>query len=363
MNAPEHQDAQGTIARCKPDDLEELLRFRGAVHGASTIFADARHLRWQHQETPSPSQRPLSCWVYRRAGRIEGQIGGTRVGLKAGDRECEALWTLDGAVDPACRGKGIFSALLDPVSAECDLTMATESSPPGKRAMLRAGWIDLGTLDLFVRPLDLRRLIHARGRPALGATLGTFADALLRGFESPALLACGRAKLRLEEVERFDDRADAVWKQSSAFYPVICKRDRAFLEWRFERYPSARFRLLYLHRGSETVGYAVVRIGSRGGLPTSYLVDFLCPPRLLPWLLLLILRFSRDAGMALVCCLHRNPLSTAAFKALGFARRDTGWPLVAKIRSLPAAEETLVRGPNNWFLTGADSDLDRPRPE
>ena len=108
---------------------------------------------------------------------------------------------------------------------------------------------------------------------------------------------------------------------------------------------------------------------SKSGLPWStkqamgIIVDFLCEPPWIPGLLAVCLQFFRAERMSTVCCLHRNPVSTAAFAALGFARRDTGWPFLAKPRSVSAAGLALVRDPGNWFLTGADSDLDRPRPE
>jgi len=347
----------GLVERCSADDTGELLRFRASVHGPSTIFSDPDYFRWMYQDGPAGAGHEMSCWVYRREGRISGQIGGTRVALKVGGSVVDALWALDGALDPSCRGEGILSALIAPVSDEREVVMATEVHPAGRRAVLRAGWIDLGTLDWFVRPIDVGALLRARGLRLLAASVGRGATAALR------MVASVRPrKLALEPVEGFDTRSDRVWKEASPFYPVICRRDRAFLDWRFGRYPRPRYQCYYLQRGREVVGYAVIRFGSRSGLPAAYLVDFLCAPAQLPELLTLFLDVARMKGMVTGCCLHRNPVSTSAFTAMGFVRRNTGWPLLAMPRGLPEREGSLVAQSSNWYLTAADSDLDRPRP-
>lgn len=299
----------------------------------------------------------MSCWAYRREGRIGGQIGGTRPTLKVGNRTFDALWAIDGAIDPDWRGRGVLSALLGAVGEERDVAMATEVHPAGVRAMLNCGWKLLGTLGLYVRPIDVASLLRARGRSVAATLLGTPANAALRAIERVL-----RPALSLEEIDRFDDRVDRVWKEASTFYPVACCRDLGFLDWRFGRYPGTRYRFFHLHREATVVGYAVVRFGRRGGLPAAYLVDFFCAPRWIPALLALFLDLARGEGAATACCLHRNPVSTSGFAALGFVRRETGWPLLVRPRALPPREETLATRPASWFITAADSDLDRPRP-
>ncbi len=353
-----------SISRCRLDELDDLLRFRSAVHGEGSIFADEGYLRWMYLGHPAADRAAISCWTCRSPnGRVIGQIGGYPVGLRIDDEQAGAFWTLDGAVEPAQRGQGVFGRLLEPAAAERDVAMVTESSPSGKKAMLRAGWIDLGTLPIFVRPLRISAMLQTRGRRALSSTVGLAADVVLWSADRLARLACAVASLDLEEITRFDGRTDAIWEKASRSYRVICRRDSATLNWRFVDFPKSRYRSFYLRRGGEPIGNAVLHLGSRGGDPAGTIVDFLCEPRWLAGLLALCLLWFRTEGMTTVCCLHRNPVSTVAFAALGFARRDTGWPFLANPRSVSAAALALLGEPGNWFLTGADSDLDRPRSE
>ena len=350
------------ISRCMPSDERELIAFRSTVHGPETIFADADYFRWMYCD-PHTSADRMACWVHRVAGRIEGQIGGFPVLLKVGGRQTQGLWALDGAVSPDHRGRGVLEALLDSIEQEKEVEMATEVTPGGQRVMLRKGWEDMGTVPMFIRPLDLGAIVAKRaGR--LAGTAGDAIGLLWRGFELQALAAAAREGLALEPIACFDGRADRIWQEASPSYPVICRRDAAYLNWRFARFPKERYRLFYVVRsGNAPVGYCVLRAGARYGLSAGYIVDFLCAPHWTRHLVALCLQQFRRDRLAAVCCMHRNPVSSAPFLTLGFVPRSTSWPCVIKARDPAAAWFALAKDPANWFLTGADSDLDRPRPE
>jgi hypothetical protein len=349
----------GSVERCSRRDADDVLRFRSRVHGPATVFADPQYYRWMyHDGAVARGDADPACWVYRHAGRVVGQIGAIPVALKAGDHVFDAMWGLDGAIDESLRGQGVLPALLGPFAEERDLAMATEVHPAGVRACLRAGWIELRTLPLFVRPIDLGAFLRAGRLRLFAGTFGRAANLALRAIERVQ-----RSAVALEQVGRFDQRVDRVWDEASPSYPVICRRDLAFLEWRFGRYPAPRYRCYYLRRGPDVVGYAVVRAGRRGGLPASYLVDFLCEPRWLPGLLGAFVQLAVRDGAAIACCLHASPISTSAFIRAGFFERDTGWPLLVRLRSAPRSAAALVVDGKNWFVTAADSDLDRPRPQ
>ncbi len=357
------QAGSPAIARCAPGDERELIAFRTAVHGPQTIFADAGYFRWMYCDPHTSSSDRMTCWVYRAAERIEGQIGGFPVVLKVGETETPALWALDGAVSTDHRGKGVLEALLDSIGQEREVEMATEVTPGGRRVMLRKGWVDIGTLPLFIRPLDIGAILTKRaGR--LGGFIGQAIGLLGRGLELQALAAAARDGLALEQIASFDASADRIWEQASPSYPVICRRDSAYLNWRFARFPKERYRFFYLVRSaSEPVGYCVLRAGARYGLRAGYIVDFLCAPRWTRPLVALCLQHFRREGMAAVCCIHRNPVSSTPFISLGFLPRSTSWQCVLRTRDPAASAFALAKDSGKWFLTAGDSDLDRPRPE
>jgi hypothetical protein len=270
---------------------------------------------------------------------------------------------LDGAVDKLERGRGIFGSLVDSAVRHAPVAMVTECSEGARRVMIGRGWSDLGTLPLFVRLLDARALLATRGHPTAGRTLGLMADTAAGALDGIALLACKRAGISLEMVERFDQRSDRIWQDLSPCYPLICRRDLTYLDWRFSRFPGARYCLFYLLRGGDAAGYAVLRFGVRGGLPAAYLVDFLCAPGLLSGLLTLCIELCRERGQSTLCCVHLSPVSVRPFLLRGFRPRDTGWPFLVYAGQVESDQRAILFDRTSWFLTAADSDLDRPRPE
>jgi hypothetical protein len=165
----------------------------------------------------------------------------------------------------------------------------------------------------------------------------------------------------LVEVERFDERSDEIWRNVSRHYGVIVRRDRAYLDWRFNGVFARRYRRFYLVQRGAPIGYAVLRDGQRHGLATGEIVDYLCSPRRLPALLTCCVHQLARAGAKMAYCLNQSVHAGWAFWVNGFLRRDSSWPLLVHTRNLAPRPAALLRDRHNWFITRGDSNLDRPR--
>jgi hypothetical protein len=160
------------------------------------------------------------------------------------------------------------------------------------------------------------------------------------------------------ETPSFDERADAIFAALSNRYPVLCQRDRRWLEWRFERYPQpGRYRMYWVVRKGAAAGYAVLRAGTHHGIPSGVLVDHLCDPAVVPAMLALCMEQFRAAGAAVATCLQLDPLAGAAYRRLGFFRRNSGWRFLCR----PTAKASAILDRGAWFLTAGDANVDRDR--
>lgn len=345
------------ISAYTPDARESLLELRREVYGASALMATPEYVRWLYESSEGRAQ----LWVYRRSGRVRGQQGAIPVELVIHGQPVRAIWTIELAVSPPLQGWGIGHAL-DLVAAKAaPVRLGAEVTEAARRNYLQSGWIDLGDLPLWVRPLDASALLDGRIRSPFGSVVAPALDACLRALELLDRATARARRVSLEEVERFDDRADAVWEASVASYSVICKRDSKHLNWRFvERVGSERSTLVHLMADRRPVGWAVLRRGMRHGRRCGEIVDFLCPRRWTHALLGACVAFFREQrDVAAVYCLHAGP--SAALRAQGFVRRTSGWPLMVHAGSLTPEQTALLRDPRAWFVTAGDANLDRPR--
>ncbi len=361
--APGRKDLTG-IRQHEATDIPELMVLRAATHGVRSIFTDRSYFDWVYSERPVAVGKPSELWLHPSGARIDGQVGVVPVELKIAETSVDACWVFDLAVDPSTRGRGTAGALVSIACERAQAAMALEVSGGGRHVLLRAGWSDLGGLPLFVRPVDTRVLarrwtnrapvVGALGNRILsGAAHVADAGAGLIGFLPHDLVPC--------QIDRFDERADAIWDEASGFYPVAVRRDSRLLNWRFADFPhKGRYRLFYFLREDKPLGYAVLRVGEHHGAPAGYIVDFFCRPRWMYGILAHSIRHLQREQVAAIYCLHLNPVTTTPLLALGFIPRKSGWPFVADLRRLPLAAARLASDPRNWFITAGDGDVDRP---
>jgi GNAT superfamily N-acetyltransferase len=341
-----------------PTDRADVLAFRRAMYGPESFKAGPRYLEWALDQPHAAPGAP-AVWLYRTEGEVRGQVGGYRTRFQVGGARRTALWVLDLVVDPNVRQRGIGKALAKAAS-DSDLTLSIDVSADAGVMFRRLGWSDLGDVPLHVRPLTSAffearssRVLRLAARPVAAAMRG------IEGAWRPVLRAAG---LDLVRVRCFDERSDEAWARAAPGLLVASQRDRAFLEWRFGRFPMAdRYGLYYLMQGAKALGHAVLRTETRGRVTAGHVVDFACEHWAVAPLLALASATLRARGADVAYCLCASPFPATAFAAAGFGRHASGWPLFADLRNLTWGERLLAARARGWFVTAGDSNIDRPR--
>jgi hypothetical protein len=105
-----------------------------------------------------------------------------------------------------------------------------------------------------------------------GATLlGSGLDATRRyALERPP-----PRRLKISEVDFFDDRVDELWSCVHRDYGVVAIRDLRYLKWRYHARPDVTYRYVVALDGDQLAGYLVFRLGDHDEMLCGYIVDFL----------------------------------------------------------------------------------------
>ena len=348
------------ISRYRQADREALLEFRRDHYGADAAQADPAYIDWQFRDAPQIAGLGPPLVVARREGKIVGALGTIRTYLHFEGRSLPASWAIDFAVRKELRRAGIGENLSLVSREEAGTRLIIEASAPTRGIVARAHYDSVCDVPLLVRPLDPAAWLRSHRVPAALASLAGAGRPLLAALQARALGAARSLGVELAETRGFDERADALFQVHALRYPLLCRRDREWLEWRFEKYPQpGRYRLHWLMRKGEAVGYAVLRPGAHHGIPSGVLVDYLCAPELIPALLALCLERFRTEGAAVATCLHLSPFAAGAFRSAGFFRRSSGWRFLA--RAGPGVEPARILDPRSWFVTAGDTNVDRVR--
>jgi hypothetical protein len=353
------------ISRYQDGDAADLREFQQRMFGDGARQLDRQRFAWLLERNPCRSPEGIGLWVCRRDGKIVGQQAEIAYELSVGGRVRPAAWTIDLMVDEAWRIKGVAPGLVATQLAERGLAGGLNLSDKGKRTYERGGWTDLGVVGVYVRPLDVKRAMRLAPVPARVRRLAPVADAGLRAADLALAGAARALGLRLEPVDRFDERLDEVWSRAAPDYRVLAVRDAAANRWRIDERPDHdRMQRFLLRRRGSTLGYVVLRRNAGTGERASIVVDYLAPVRWVAPLLTLAGFEARRDGAAALMAKTRNARAHRSLRAAGFVwRRSVGDdPIRFMFRCDAHAEgaevNDLVTDPDAWFVTSADSDLE-----
>lgn len=353
------------VSRYEPCDQTSLLAFRQSALGAHAPQAEASYFRWQSEKNPELDGGGAPVWFLRHDGRIIGQLSAIPVALQVMREVHRASWGVDLIVEDALRGRGVGTALCNACVAEYGLTLGAAVSADARKALSRSGWKDLGTLPLFVRPLQGTETLLSSVLPRASVVLGASIDRVIRAADGVAGKAISAwTGTHFEEVSRFDDRVDALWASVSPDYEVVARRDQRTLNWRYADHPEpGRYRMVSALKGDQLVGYAVVRVGRWRDQLGGYIIDFLASLNHITALLVECLRVLREAGARWVLCWQTHRTLHSILKLLGFIRRPSGCALLVRVGAASETHAQVLLDRGRWYLTAGDSDIDRPRVE
>jgi GNAT superfamily N-acetyltransferase len=342
-------------ARYQPAQREALLAFLQRAYGSSSLFAQESYVRWLYEEGQGSAL--YLQWI---DGRVVGQLGSQRCLLSVGGKDVLAHWAVNFFVDPELQHAGIGAALANFRKLDTPISLSIEVTPFAVKTAKRVGSVSAGAVPIFARALTGRAISRRFGswtRPfALLAMPGL---AALDWFAERTLRA---EKVELHPVPAFDERADKLWADNRGRYPVVSDRSAAALNWRFAKYPvPGRYKLFYVLRAGAAIGYVVLRTELRDGLLDGVVVDFFCAPEATYTVLAAAAGRLRAEGAGAIFCLVCLPGQASPFRRLGFVRRPGAWPLYVRTTGVEPVLEGQLRQLSNWFLTSAESDIDRPR--
>jgi hypothetical protein len=351
------------ISRYRPDDADDLADFQLTNFGPGTRQVDRERDAWLFDGNPCRSEGDgRDMWVCRRDGIIVGQQAEIPFDLRVGTSDHRAAWGIDLMVDDAWRMRGVGPALvatqLDHRPILCGLNM----SDKGFALYERGGFIDLGVIPVYLRPLDLRRAVGLGQAPGAVRRVAPVLGPVLRAADAAGLAALRAGGVRLEPIERFDERVDDVWKAvTEPGHLVLARRDLSVLSWSIDQRPDRdRMWRYYLTRRGRVLGYAVLRTGGTPGAPTAVVVDYLATPRWLAPLLVAAGDAARERGAVAMSVKTRDEPADRFLRAAGFVRRNRGADepirFMVHCRDDDLAEH--LRDPARWFITSADCDLE-----
>ena len=309
-------------------------------------------------------------WIHREGERVIGHLGAIPIDLQIGTLRQRTAWLVDNRVSEDRRGRAIGPQLIIQANHDLPLSLSLGQTEEIRKILGHLGWryvVPLQTAMLLLSPLNVLRT-KMPYPAAVTASLVLGAKIAARQMTTRVLGMREHAPAgEVRQVDRFEARHDRLWERMSSDVCCASVRDSSFLNWKWVSQPGQTPYRIEIVDGEECLGVAVLLIREPDTVYSyrrAFLADLVMPlsqPRLVRSLLEAAIRAARDLGADSLICLHANAVLTRALQQLGFVIRNPERHLMIHVNS-PLPEEALsqLRDGNNWFLTQADSDIDRP---
>jgi hypothetical protein len=320
--------------------------------------------RWQWMFIDSARRLAVEprFWIHREEERIVGQMGSIPVRLHVSGDELETGWLVDTMVLEPYRHLAIGARLMLEAHDDQPFSLSLGQSAEMREIQFRLGWKQVAPLQiaqLLVRPENvLKGKLPAPAAWAAG--IGLRATSIVRGWRTDA------PALTVQTIDRFAERHDALWKDSSRDLGCAVVRDASYLNWKYVDQPGQRFVRLDVIDGAELIGVVVWMLREPDGqfrYRRAFLVDVVTPLSRSTRLRQLVSAACAEASkwdVDALLCQHIDGRLTDALRSCGFHLRRPERFLLVDPGGLPAEQSAAVLSAQNWFVTHGDSDIDRP---
>ncbi len=185
------------IRQLQPVDIRDLRKFQRNLFGnQNAIQAQEKHHQWLFDLNPFNNGNLPQLWIFRdKGGIIQGQQAGVPYILHAGNKSWRASWGIDLMLSPEYQLRGVGAVLNSEFVQTNEVSTAAGITEAAQKTLHRAGWMDLGTIPLYARPLSAEGIRagfpHSKVKEYLATLLGW---PLLRFLEGCWLLSVYRKR-------------------------------------------------------------------------------------------------------------------------------------------------------------------------
>lgn len=352
------------IREYAPGDEEGI---RELYHLTFDIKVDDKLWSWKYLGNPTGL---VKIAIAETAERIIGQYAILPIRMKILDNIHTAALSLDTMVHPDYRGHGLFVRLAEFLYTRAKGSgisfiygFPNESSHHGFVSKL--GWLDMYEhTPLFVRPLDVKRILAEKTENAFLSTIGGW----IGSIGLPLLSSKRWDKLPdgylIKQITSFDERVDILWQRVLSAFNIISIRDSLYLNWRYVNKPGSSYTIFAIEKADDILGYIVLECIQRFGLKIGFIVDLLAVPGhpyFSNYLVSKAVEYFKEVQSSMLCCLMlKHSPYVQAVKANGFMLLPKRFypkkMYLGVFRNTEQYSAEFLAKPDNWYITWGDHD-------
>ncbi|MFX1391981.1 MAG: GNAT family N-acetyltransferase [Promethearchaeota archaeon] len=314
--------------------IEPFVEWRKLVGRHKTL----EYLEWEYKNGPWGS---AETWIADIDGQIVGQYTMQRYECFFFGKKVMASLSIDNAVHPDYRRRGIYVALEKQIMREEGKNNVIFSTGfPNQQALpghLKNDWYVIGSIPLLVND----NIIEIKAEK--------------------------NSRYKLERIQKFDKKFDKLSESFKDELPIYLNRTSDYLNWRFVEKPQfLPPNLSYIYENykiidkmGELVSYIVTKIYETENLRILHLIDFLVPDDegIYQLILSTLINKAKSLGINTISLFLNKAHPFTSFlrsKNFYFANTERVYIIHININTL---NEKEIKDERNHYITMADSDL------
>ena len=327
---------------------------------------ELEYWNWQYRDPPAGFAR---IRVAVADGRIVGHYAVIPVAMQVEGKHVCGTLSLDTMTHPDYQRQGILTTLANEVYDELgrdDLPITYGFPNENSVGALtnKLGWDYVCALQVYVKPLRPEAIAEVvlanRALAAVAKRLAHQGAALL---SRPSSAAVGVDE-SIRWLDRFDERADDLWRAVCDRSTNALTRSADLLNWRYPQNPLRRYHIVAYEQQGQLVAYAVLRcmaqFGLRGGMITE-LVGLPGRDDAFKAVLATAEAHFQEQDMDLIACLmHGDRRSVRLLRRAGFLpaprRMFKQWHFCVRINN-SSVDRGCIADADRWYVTFGDTDI------
>jgi len=330
---------------------KELIDFHKSSHGEHSLQQDVAFNHWLYQK--NTTNKRFYCY---RDKQVVGQQSAMEVELKMGDKIINAAYAIELWVRPEWKMKGLGVAMIGALIDRYDVLIGLGVSDDAHKMFKRQGWLDLGMIDLLVKPLDLTGLSKRTAKTGIVRKL-EYVAALVASKLSNVFRRRVAKKSHFKKISRFTDQHAKIVDELYAEDVITAKKKAEYFNWRFLKFPNKNAYDAYeLVVANKPTAFFVVRMDIWKGAQALIISEIHAEKSDLGVIIdeIVVLAIFKNVSMIIYQGLDEN--IKRVLKSRLFFNHPGGERLLVYTKQ--SKFEPLLRNKKNWRICNADSDVD-----
>ena len=303
-----------------------------------------------------------SFMVIKSKGKIISEMGLVPTRMKFFDKTVDNVNLVNLMALEEFRGKGTGFFLYKEAEKFGNVCTNTGYGPLVVDFIENMGWVKMPDLNRFVLVLNGEKASKLAGKKLEKCKASEKAET---------------SGMEFVQVEGFGKEAGEFWERVKEKYPITIERSAAYLNWRFSNHPVFDYKMFEVRKEGRVEAVVVLHFEEADGFRVARIVDFVSGDRAELFALEKAIEFCKEKDVDLVDFFFSGKFHVGSLGKAGFVEAKKGAfgsipmlfsPIDRERKSINFAFKAVnkkllderINNFNNWYITKADGDQDRP---